>query len=73
MIRPSDNDNDNDTLREVPHTSMRAWPYRQERRGHGPTKKESVLQVKTCSVGKVQKTLCYGQSVLHSSELDVHG
>ena len=27
------------TLREVPHTSMRAWPYRQERRGHGPTKK----------------------------------
>ena len=41
-----DNDNDNDTLREVPHLSMRAWPYRQERRGHGPTKKESVLQVK---------------------------
>ena len=34
-----DNDNDNDTLREVPHLSMRAWPYRQERRGHGPTKK----------------------------------
>ena len=22
---------------------MRAWPYRQECRGHGPTKKESVL------------------------------
>ena len=36
---PNDNDNDNDTLREVPHLSMRAWPYRQERRGHGPTKK----------------------------------
>ena len=35
----NDNDNDNDTLREVPHLSMRAWPYRQERRGHGPTKK----------------------------------
>jgi len=34
------NDNDNDTLREVPHLSMRAWPYRQERRGHGPTKKD---------------------------------
>ena len=32
-------DNDNDTLREVPHLSMRALPYRQERRGHGPTKK----------------------------------
>ena len=32
-------DNDNDTFREVPHLSMRAWPYRQERRGHGPTKK----------------------------------
>ena len=27
--------NVNDTLREVPHLSMRAWPYRQERRGHG--------------------------------------
>ena len=25
----------NDTFREVPHLSMRAWPYRQERRGHG--------------------------------------
>ena len=37
--RSNDNDNDNDTLREVPHLSMRAWPYRQERRGHGPTKK----------------------------------
>jgi len=36
----NDNDNDNDTLREVPHLSMRAWPYRQERRGHGPTKKD---------------------------------
>ena len=35
----NDNDNDNDTLRKVPHLSMRAWPYRQERRGHGPTKK----------------------------------
>ena len=68
----NDNDNDNDTLREVPHLSMRAWPYRQERRGHGPTKR-ICLTGKTCSVGKVQKSLCYGQSVLHSSELDVHG
>ena len=39
-IVDNDNDNDNDTLREVPHLSMRAWPYRQERRGHGPTKKD---------------------------------
>ena len=39
-VTADDNDNDNDTLREVPHLSMRAWPYRQERRGHGPTKKD---------------------------------
>ena len=25
---------------------MRAWPYRQECRDHGPTKKESVLLMK---------------------------
>ena len=35
--------------------------------------KRICLTGKTCSVGKVQKSLCYGQSVLHSSELDVHG
>ena len=35
--------------------------------------KRICLTGKTCSVGKVQKSLCYGQSGLHSSELDVHG
>ena len=35
--------------------------------------KRICLTGKTCSVGKVQKSLCYGQSDLHSGELDVHG
>jgi len=33
--------------------------------------KRICLTGKTCSVGKVQKSLCYGQSELHSGELDV--
>ena len=55
----NDNDNDNDTLREVPHLSMRAWPYRQERRGHGPTKKRSVLTVKLALLAR-----CRNHSVM---------
>jgi len=35
--------------------------------------KRICLTGKTCSVGKVQKSLCYGQSELHSGELDVQG
>ena len=34
--------------------------------------KKICLNGKTCSVGKVQESLCYGQRVLHRSELDVH-
>ena len=35
----SDNDNDNDTLRKVQHLSTKAWPYKQECRGHDSAKK----------------------------------
>ena len=35
--------------------------------------KRICLTCKTCSVGKVQKSLCYGQSELHSGELEVQG
>ena len=34
--------------------------------------KKICLNGKTCSVGKVQESLCYGQRVLHRSELDDH-
>ena len=50
------NDNDNDTFREVPHLSMRAWPYRQNVGAMAPLKR-ICLTGKTCSVGKVQKSL----------------
>ena len=35
--------------------------------------KRICLTGKTCSVGKVQKSICYGQSELHSGELEVQG
>ena len=35
--------------------------------------KRICLTGKTCSVGKVQKSLCYGQSELHIGELNVQG
>ena len=35
--------------------------------------KRICLTGKTCSVGKVQKSLCYGQSELHIGELNVRG
>ena len=38
----NDNENDNDTLREVRHPSMKAWPHRQECRGHDPAKKNML-------------------------------
>ena len=54
----SDNDNDNDTMTmthsEKSHIHrMKAWPYRQECRGHDPTKKNlfcwcSLLVGKVC-------------------------
>ena len=48
----NDNDNDNDTLKEVQHLSMKAWPYRQECRGHDPAKKESVALMKLALLAK---------------------
>ena len=43
-VRPTesdndDDDNDTDTLRKVQHLSMKAWPYKQECRGHDAEKK----------------------------------
>ena len=55
---PSDNDNDNDTLREVRHPSMTAWPYRQECRGPDPAKKEFVSLVKLALLARCAQTHC---------------
>ena len=38
----NDNENDNDTLREVRHPSMKASPHKQECRGHDPAKKNML-------------------------------
>ena len=56
------NDNDNDTLREVQHPSMKAWPYRHECGGHDPRKRISCTD-EVCTFGKVRtnpllKTVC---------------
>ena len=43
------------THSEKSHTcQMRAWPYRQERRGHGPTKKNLSYRLKLALLAKVQ-------------------
>ena len=42
----ADNDNDNDTLREVPHRSNEGLALQARVSGPWPHKKESVLQVK---------------------------
>ena len=41
-----DSETETVTLREVQHPSMKAWPHRQECRGHDPAKKESVALMK---------------------------
>ena len=41
------------TLREVPHLSVKAWPYKRECRGHNPAKKRICCTDAACSVGKV--------------------
>ena len=44
---------------------MKAWPYRQECRGHDPAKKESVVLMKLTLLARCAQTHCYGQCVVH--------
>ena len=67
-----DNDNDNDTLREVPHRSNEGLALQARVSGPWPRKKESVLQVKL-ALWQGAGTNCCGQSVVHSGELNVQG
>ena len=46
------------TLREVQHPSMKAWPYRQECRGHDPAEKESVALMKLALLARCAQTHC---------------
>ena len=43
---------------------MKAWPYRQECRGHDSTKK-NLFTDEACSLARCAGTNCYGQSVMH--------
>ena len=66
------NDNDNDTLREVPHRSNEGLALQARVSGPWPHKKESVLQVKL-ALWQGAGTNCCGQSVVHNGELNVQG
>ena len=44
---------------------MKAWPYRQECRGHDPAKKESVVLMKLVLLARCAQTHCYGQCAVH--------
>ena len=57
MSGGNDND-DNDTLRKVQHPSMKAWPYKQECRGHDPAKTESVALMKLALLARCAQTHC---------------
>ena len=44
---------------------MKAWPYKQECRGHENAKKESVVLVKLALLARCAQTHCNGQCAVH--------
>ena len=69
----NDNDNDNDTLREVPHLSDEGLALQARASGPWPPRKRICLTGKNLLCWQGAKSICYGQSELHSGELEVQG
>ena len=44
---------------------MKAWPYKQECRGHDPAKKESVALMKLALLARCAQNHCKGQCAVH--------
>ena len=62
---PSDNDNDNDTLREVPHLSNEGLGLTGKSVGVMTPRKRICCAVEACSLASCVSTNCYGQLAMH--------